>query len=156
MIFDTIDNLNRNMSLYGDAVRRALEFVASLNVEDMPDRVDIDGRRMYVMKQAVDTVQPSQRLAEIHRQYADIHLVLEGEELQGYAPSSLGSETVQDHLEQKDYALFEQVAGEQFFRLKPGMFTVFWPGEAHRPNCSEEGGYRIVKLVVKIHRDLLA
>ncbi|CAG7607229.1 hypothetical protein PAESOLCIP111_00936 [Paenibacillus solanacearum] len=156
MIFDTIDNLNRYKSPYGDAVRRALEFIASLNVEDMPDRVDIDGRRMYVMKQTVETVRPSQRLAEIHRQYADIHLVLEGEELQGYAPSSVSSEMVQDHLEHKDYALFEQVAGEQFLRLKPGTFTVYWPGEAHRPNCSEEGGHRIVKLVVKIHRDLFA
>ncbi|CAG7626922.1 YhcH/YjgK/YiaL family protein [Paenibacillus allorhizosphaerae] len=154
MIFDTVSSLNRNKSQYGHAVQSALQFISSLNVEQMPDTVEIDGKRMYVMKQTVNTVKPSERLAEVHLQYADIHLVVEGEELQGCAPSSGGSVPEQDQLELKDYALFAQVEDEQFIRLKPGSFTIYWPGEVHRPNCSEDGERRVVKLVVKIHRDL--
>jgi biofilm protein TabA len=154
LIFDTINHWEKNQGQYGDVVRRALSFVANVNVTDMPSLLEIDGKRMYVMKQCPTTGTFEERLAEIHAQHADIHLVVEGEEWQGFAMSSSNNSAVEDRLDESDYALYEHVENETRILLRPGDFSVYWPGEIHRPNCHPEGSVHLVKLVVKIHRDM--
>ncbi|UUZ86577.1 YhcH/YjgK/YiaL family protein [Paenibacillus sp. P26] len=83
-----------------------------------------------------------------------MHLVAEGEEWQGFAASAGDAEAVEDRLEVSDYALYKQVENESRILLRPGDFAVYWPGEVHRPNCHPDKGAHLVKLVVKIHRDL--
>ncbi|MNL84744.1 Toxin-antitoxin biofilm protein TabA [compost metagenome] len=61
---------------------------------------------------------------------------------------------MEDRLAESDYALYEQVENESHIRLLPGDFSIYWPGEVHRPNCHPEGAVNLVKLVVKVHRDL--
>ncbi|CAN7229263.1 YhcH/YjgK/YiaL family protein [Paenibacillus sp. LjRoot153] len=154
MIFDTISNWEYNRSQYSDVVRRALKYITHLNVADMPSLLEIDGKRMYVMKQCPVTSPFEERLAEKHAQYADIHLVVGGEEWQGFAAASSNNSSVEDRLAESDYALYEQVDKESRILLRPGDFSIYWPGEVHRPNCHPEGVVPLVKLVVKIHRDL--
>lgn len=155
MIIDTIRNWREHRGQYGDAVCRALEYVANANAADVPSTLELEGKRMYVMKQSPATAPFEERLAEAHALHADIHLVLEGEEWQGFAPAAEVNRAVEDKLAESDYALFEHVENEARFRLQPGDFTVYLPGEIHRPNCHPAGGVHLVKLVVKIHRDLL-
>jgi biofilm protein TabA len=156
VIHDTLSNWERNRRQYGEAVNRALAFVRTIQIGEMPSTVEIDGSRMYVMRQTPDTVPFADRFSEIHDQYADIHLVVEGEEWQGYASASDGNLADTNKLQESDYALFANVFNESFIRLEPGDFTVYWPGEFHRPNCCPDGASRsrLVKLVVKIHKDL--
>ncbi|CAN7641514.1 YhcH/YjgK/YiaL family protein [Paenibacillus sp. LjRoot56] len=154
MILDSISHWENNKCQYGEVVRRALTVISHLNVTDMPSLLEIDGMRMYVMKQTPTTATFEERLAESHAQYADIHLVVEGEEWQGIAPASPHNSSVEDRLEESDYALFEQVEKESRVQLLPGDFSIFWPGEVHRPNCHPKGVVPLVKLVVKIHRDI--
>ncbi|KRE82521.1 hypothetical protein ASG89_14805 [Paenibacillus sp. Soil766] len=154
MIVDTISTWEQNKSQYSGIVRRALAAITQLSVADMPSKIELDGKRLYVMKQSPTTCTSEERLAEVHAQYADIHLVVEGEEWQGYAQDSDNNHSVEDRLAESDYALYEQVENESYMRLRPGDFSIFWPGEVHRPNCHPEGVVHLVKLVVKIHRDL--
>jgi biofilm protein TabA len=154
LIFDTISQWEQNRGQYGEAVRRALAFIANLNVAVLPPLLEIDGKRMFVMKQCPVTGTFVERLAEIHSQHADIHLVIEGEEWQGFASASGSSNVVEDRLEESDYALYEHVENENSILLRQGDFTIYWPGEVHRPNCHPEGQAHLVKFVVKIHRDL--
>jgi biofilm protein TabA len=154
LILDSICNWENNKGQYSEVVREALTAISHLNVTDMPSLLEIDGKRMYVMKQSPVTSTFEERLAESHVQYADIHLVLEGEEWQGFAHASKHNSSVEDRLEESDYALYEHVANESRILLRPGDFSIYWPGEVHRPNCHHEGVVPLVKLVVKIHRDL--
>ncbi|MBD0378845.1 YhcH/YjgK/YiaL family protein [Paenibacillus sedimenti] len=154
MILDTISQWKHNQGQYGDAVRRALAFVANVNIAEMPSMLEIDGKRMYVMKQSPATGTFEEKLAESHAQHADIHVVAEGEKRQGFAPASENNRVVEDRLEENDYALYSHVENETRILLRPGDFSVYWPGEVHRPNCHPEGSVHLVKLVVKIHRDL--
>jgi biofilm protein TabA len=154
LILDSISNWENNKGQYSEVVCRALAVISHLNVADIPSLLEIDGKRMYVMKQTPTTATFEERLAESHTQYADIHLVLEGEEWQGFAPASAHNNSVEDRLEESDYALFEHVEKESRILLRPGDFSIYWPGEVHRPNCHPEGVVPLVKLVVKIHRDL--
>lgn len=155
MIIDTIHHKRDHHYPYGETIRRALDYVMNLNTADMRSTVEFEGKNMYVMKQRPMTKLFEEQLAEAHACYADIHLVLEGEEWQGFASSSDLNRAVEDQLEQRDYILFEHVENEGRIRLLPGDFTVYWPGEIHRPNCHPAGSVHLVKLVVKIHRDLL-
>ncbi|MGO4495232.1 YhcH/YjgK/YiaL family protein [Paenibacillus sp. 2RAB27] len=155
MIIDTIRHRQDHQFQYGEAVCRALEYVINMNTADMRSTVEFEGKNMYVMKQKPMTKLFEEQLAEAHACYADIHFVLEGEEWQGFASTSDLNQTVEDKLEQSDYILFEHVENEGRIRLLPGDFTVYWPGEIHRPNCHPTGSVHLVKLVVKIHRDLL-
>lgn len=154
MIIDRISQWEQNQGQYGEAVRRALAYISKVNVADMPSLLEIDGKRMFVMKQSPTTGTFEEKLAEIHAQHADIHLVVEGEEWQGIAAASGSNSVVEDRLEESDYALFEHVENEARILLRPGDFSIFWPGEVHRPNCHPKGSMHLVKLVVKIHHDL--
>jgi biofilm protein TabA len=154
LILDAISNWAYNKGQYSDVVSQALTVITHLDVTNMPSLLEIDGKRMYVMKQFPTTATFEERLAESHAQYADIHLVVEGEEWQGFAPASTNNSKVEDRLEESDYALFEQVEKESRVLLRRGDFSIYWPGEVHRPNCHPEGVVPLVKLVVKIHRAL--
>lgn len=154
MIFDSISNWEQNRGQYSDVVYRALAYIANVNVADMPSLLEIDGKMMYVMKQCPTTGIFEEKLAETHAQHADIHLVVEGEEWQGFAAASVNNNSVEDRLQENDYALYEHVENESRILLRPGDFSIYWPGEVHRPNCHPEGIVHLMKLVVKIHRDL--
>ncbi|MNR40027.1 hypothetical protein D3C85_1582820 [compost metagenome] len=81
--------------------------------------LELDEKRLYVMKQSPTTCTFAERLAEVHAQYADIHLVIEGEEWQGYAAASSSNTSVEDRLAESDYALFEKVEGGGAMRIAP-------------------------------------
>ncbi|UUZ83853.1 hypothetical protein LJK88_08780 [Paenibacillus sp. P26] len=51
MIFGALRDFERNRGQYGEAVRRALGFVAGLDIREMPATLEIDGKRLFVMKQ---------------------------------------------------------------------------------------------------------
>ncbi|MGG1515938.1 YhcH/YjgK/YiaL family protein [Paenibacillus oryzisoli] len=155
MIIDTIRYRRDHQYQYGEAVCRALEYVINLNPNDIQSTVELEGKNMYLMKQKPTTKLFEEQLAEAHACYADIHLVLAGEEWQGFASHSNKNQAVEDQLEQRDYILFQHVENEGRIRLLPGDFTVYWPGEIHRPNCHLAESVHLVKIVVKIHRDLL-
>jgi biofilm protein TabA len=155
MIFDNLDNWKSHRSQYGPAVEQALEFILNLNLDEMPDKLDIQGEKMFVMKQHPTTANFEERIAEVHKDYADIHLVMEGEEWQAYALSGgKALNLIEDKLEENDYALYRALEEENRILLTKGMFTVYWPGEYHRPNMHHHQQVKLLKLVVKIHRDL--
>lgn len=91
------------------------------------------------------------RKTEIHRDYLDIQIVLEGEETFGYS-----IETPQALLDKPDYEndvlLFNEVSNESFISLKGGDFIIFYPGESHRPQCATREPMTVRKAVVKVHR----
>ena len=154
MIFDSIRCYEKNRTQYGNAVRRALDYLSALDTSNLPSRQELEGNKMYVMLQSPVTEAFEERLAEAHLRHADIHLVLEGEEWQGFAASSEGNVIAENKLADSDYALFRHVENEGRIRLRPGDFSIYWPGEIHRPNCHLQGPIGLTKLVVKIHRDL--
>lgn len=96
----------------------------------------------------------SVRHTEWHKEYADIQLVLSGEEIIHYScedASALPSEE-----KKPDLFILEQPVVEQQVHLKPGYFAVFFPGEPHQALCRAGNEDAIVrKAVFKINRSML-
>ncbi len=117
-------------------------------------RYDIDGDKVFCIIMSPQTQPVEQRQTEIHQEYIDIQLLLEGEETFGYSV-----ETPQALLDKEqltnDVLLFNEVGNESFISARAGDFVIFYPGEAHRPLCATRESMTVRKLVIKVHRDTL-
>jgi len=101
----------------------------------------------YALVQEYETLAPSSLAWEAHRIHADIQLMLEGSEVMGWA-EALEGEGPYD--EPKDVILAPRATGLAAFDLRPGLFVLFLPGEAHRPRGNAGIAMRVRKLVVKL------
>ncbi len=119
-----------------------------------PGSYPLQGERVFVNVMQFATQPPEEKRAELHRNYIDIQILLEGEEriYYGLAGSARACEAWH---EQEDYQLCQQTESEQTLTLKPGMFAVFMPGEPHKPGCTVTQPGMIRKAVIKVHRSLL-
>ncbi|MBB1202500.1 YhcH/YjgK/YiaL family protein [Enterobacteriaceae bacterium 89] len=119
-----------------------------------PGSYTLRGDDIFMNVMQFVTQAPAQKKAELHQQYIDIQLLLEGEEqvLFGVRGTALGCE---DFHAQEDYQLSSRIANQQAITLKPGMFAVFMPGEPHKPGCVVDLPREIKKVVVKVRASLL-
>lgn len=85
---------------------------------------------------------------EYHKKYIDIHIVLEEEEIIGYAPFEDCIETQKYNIE-KDIA-FMKGKNQVEFMLNGTNFLIVFPNEPHLPLLSVEKIKKIKKVVFKI------
>lgn len=145
-----IDHIS-NASFYSGinpGIGRALEYLAQNDFAGLaPGRFDIDGDCLFALVQRYETKPPEQGVWEAHRRYIDVQFVAAGVERMGYAP--IESLTVtQPYADDKD---FELLAGNgDFVTVSIGMFTVFFPQDAHMPCLACGQPAPVVKVVVKV------
>lgn len=94
-----------------------------------------------------------QALFEAHRVYADIQVVLTGQDSCGWVPLP-GLIPQGGYDPAKDVAFYQRPSSSfDFFTLRPGLFAVFFPEDAHLPQVGGPGAVR--KAVAKVRVDLL-
>lgn len=71
-----------------------------------------------------NTQSPVEKKAELHEQYIDIQLLLNGEERILFGMAGTARQCEEFHHED-DYQLCSAIENEQAIILKPGMFAVF-------------------------------
>ncbi|MBD1576142.1 MULTISPECIES: YhcH/YjgK/YiaL family protein [Vibrio] len=117
-------------------------------------RYNIDGDNVFCVLMTPETEPKELRKTEIHRDYLDIQLLLEGEETFGYS-----IETPQPLLDKPEYTndvlLFNEVGNESYISLRANDFIIFYPGESHRPQCATREPMAIKKIVVKVHKSMI-
>ena len=86
--------------------------------------------------------------AETHRHYADIQLILEGEELMGVPVGKLSAET--EYSPEKDIQIWSGPFA--FVTMKAGDWCMFMPGEGHAPSIRDDSTdcRKVKKAVFKI------
>ncbi|ANY66121.1 hypothetical protein BBD42_06355 [Paenibacillus sp. BIHB 4019] len=135
--------------------RQALAWLEQEVTEDTPaGKYEIDGERLFVLVQHVETRPAEEQLAESHKQYIDIQLLLKGRELIRVARDNGEAVVTADELDSRDRLSYKDVSDESDIVLTPGMFAVFFPYDIHRPCCSVEAEMTIRKAVVKLHVSL--
>ena len=148
MIYDKVEN----MSLYFDKlpgfekIEKAYnEFLQNPIKEG---RIDIDGDNLWC-NVASYTVNPDNPLKyEAHREYADVQVMVDGEEVFGWANTKECNVT-EDFEEGCDIAFMDAPNG-QFFQLRKGYFAVFFPEDAHAPCRKSKNSDFAHKLVYKV------
>lgn len=117
------------------------------NFSDMrPSRYELEGSDLYAVVDVYETKAPEEKPWESHKQYADIHFVVKGQELIGYSLYHQ-VKVLQEYDPKTDSSLFEGQG--DYFPLREGSFVVFWPGELHKPGISSNLA-EVKKVVVKV------
>jgi len=144
MILDTLKNLGiyRRVNPLFKVASEYLEGIDRNQLE--PGRYEVRSKEVYALVQEYTTRPRDQGRWEAHRKYTDLHFLLRGEELMGFANiASLRS--LGDYDSAKDV---EHLEGDGIFLTVPeGYFVVFGPEDAHMP-CLEPGRSSTVKKVV--------
>jgi biofilm protein TabA len=132
------------------SLERAFDFLETGNVETKPPgRYPLDGDRLYATVVEDKTMAVETAQFEEHRKYIDIHYLVRGKEMIGSAdPSTLKAK--KPYSTEIEAALYERPAKYKQLQLKPGEFTVFFPGQAHMPGCYLDKSEVIRKVVVKV------
>ncbi len=112
-------------------------------------RYPLVGTDVYAMISTLKTHDPAGAKFETHRNYIDVHSLIAGEETIGYADAS-ALETVKPYDPSDDAVLFSVPASYGKLEMHPGLFAVFFPGQAHLPGCNLNGVHEIRKVVVKV------
>jgi YhcH/YjgK/YiaL family protein len=87
-------------------------------------------------------------LFEAHKKYADIQVLISGEEKIGVLPLDATTVTV-PYDEEKDI-MFLTAEGENYRDAMPGKFFLFFPEDAHRPTVKKTENSQVRKIVVKV------
>lgn len=144
MIVDTLEHLGRYAAL-GPRFADAIACLLHTDWAQMqPGRMLVEENAVWVnlTELALRTDAPRW---EAHVQYADIHVVLRGEETYGWG----FAKRIQPVDREKDFCACEEVREERF-TLQAGEFALFLPGEAHAPGLTDVAGATCRKLIAKV------
>lgn len=144
MIIDTLENLEKYVAV-NPLFTQVSAFVKSSDLQALPaGRIELEGDDLFLnVVEAAPKDKADARL-ETHRRMIDIQIPLTADETMGYAPLSDLAETTYD--EADDISFYPEPA-QQYITVKPGMFVVFFPEDAHAPAISS-GGLR--KIIFKV------
>lgn len=81
---------------------------------------------------------------ETHNDFIDIQIPLSGVEVMGYMPRTDLPEAAYNA--EKDITFYEGQATD-YLTVKPGMFAIFFPEDAHAPGVTPDG---VRKVIVKV------
>lgn len=148
MIYDSIAHLDAYDRLHPNLVK-GLRLLAQPGLADQADGTyQVDGDKLYYFLQSYETKAVNDH-PEAHKHYADIMMMLEGQERIGVAPL----ESVVDTGERPEGDI-RFYSGETVpILLKEDRFAVFLPGDAHAPGIAVGAPAPCRKCVVKVRLD---
>ena len=149
MIFDRIENIEVYAGL-GKNFETAVQFIQKLALNGIEDQeFSVDDDRVYAFARHFSLKESSEVLYESHRRYADIQLLLDGEETM-YAAVTKGMKSKIPYEEEKDIEFYEDSEKHTCLKFVPGDFAVFFPWDAHKPCCRAGRYENSFKLVIKV------
>ena len=146
MILDAVSRLDRYAAL-NPLFLRAAEYLRRSDLNLMADgRYEISGEDAFLTLTRSSLRLATEAPLEAHRLYADIQIVLSGEE--GYGWRSIASCTAPrgTFCAERDI-LFYDDRPDTFLTLRPGGMAVFFPSDAHAPLI---GSGEVRKCIVKV------
>ena len=144
-----IDQLNNAAFYFGisERLETAFRFLEETDPSTLqPGRIEVQGNDVYAMVQHYESRPLEKGKWEAHQRYIDIQYLFEGVERMGYA--NIEQVTLGDYDEVKDFQAL-QAQGE-FFTVRPGMFVIFAPQDAHMPNIAAGEPRANKKIVMKV------
>jgi YhcH/YjgK/YiaL family protein len=152
MIYDTLENFGKYLHT-GSPLFGALAFAVEFDPSKPDGRYEIESEKIYALVSSYETSPASQNRFEIHRKYADVQIVIEGEETVEVSLSSEPKSMI-EYCYAMDKIFLESPGDSASLVMRRGYFTVIYPNEAHRPNCDVHGKQHVRKIVVKIRMNL--
>lgn len=147
MILSTLDRSARYEALH-PLFKPFFDYVKGHDLlRAAPGRISLDGDRLFINNVCADLIPAARQALEAHRDYIDIHVVLEGEERFGWLPLAEAADVRQPFDPAADCALYSDRPAA-WLTLRPGDFVIVFPEDAHAPVVGDGGQVR--KLIGKV------
>lgn len=132
-------------------LQKALGFLRWTNVSELAEgKIEIEGERIYALVQCHDTVATDKPKFEFHRKFIDVHYMVSGEEVIGWAPVERVAIT-EAYDEAKDVAFGTVPSSEVTpLHVRAGQLVVLYPEDAHAPRLAAGRASPVKKIVVKV------
>ncbi len=131
-------------------LRERLQWLEEQDWEGQPDgRIELSGRD-YVNLEHSMTEPECARKWESHRDYLDVHVLLEGEEQIDWAVLP-DAKPVESYPDRDLYFHAATIAAQAHIRMRTGLFVVMYPWDLHRPLVAVGSPVRVRKAILKLH-----
>jgi len=146
MILSSLNYAGRVKTLH-PLFGKLFEYVATHNLLNSDlGKIVIDGDKLFINNINPECVLEHNQKLELHREYIDVHILLEGKERIGWKDIDGLMSCVQTYDSETDSALYQDLP-TTYVDLVPGQFVIVYPEDAHAPLI---GNGRIRKLVAKV------
>lgn len=126
----------------------AIRFLEKCDLSSLVQgRNDVDGENVYINRFDYETMPESEAFFEAHEQYADIHLLLSGEEKIGVSDPNVLEEFERDAA--TDYIGYRGPA-ESYNHMTKDKVLIAFPYEAHMVKVQFADSVKVEKAVVKV------
>ena len=147
MIYTKRKNLHRYFGL-SEAMDTAIRHIQSADLTQLTKgRNEVDGDRVFINRFDYQTMSPEQAIWEGHIQYADIHVLLSGQELIGVTNIEALTETVRKP--EEDFVGFEGKVDSWFPMTTEDILIVF-PEDIHKVKVIHEDSTLVEKACYKV------
>ena len=128
---------------------KAFQFLSEQNLAELEKgRYELERADLFVNVDEYVTRNEEEVLFEAHKKYADIQVLVSGEEKIGVLP--LDATTVSIPYNEEKDIMFLTAEQENYRIAKPGKFFLFFPDDAHRPTVKSAKNSPVRKIVVKV------
>lgn len=146
MILTNLNDCSRYEGLH-PLFKQLFDYVRTHDLLSMPiGRIEIDGDRLFINNSDPDCVAQEDQRLEVHRRYTDVHILLEGNERIGWAPTEELSHISTPYDEEGDFMFYSDSAAS-WVDLTPGQIFIAFPEDAHAPII---GKGKIRKAIAKL------
>lgn len=148
MILGKLKDINRYLHIHPN-LDKAIEFLMQADLERYdPGSYPIDGKDVFMNRFDYETIPENEGFFEGHRDYLDIHILVEGSERLGYEDeSALCVET--PYVEADDFIKYKGEAA-LWYNMIPGCFAIVFPEDIHMPKIQDGEKANVRKAVLKV------
>ena len=144
MVFDKLENIEKYVSL-NPLFAQAFEYLKTTDLLNHESGKEVlkEGELMVNFATARPKTKDEAKL-ETHDKFIDIQIPLSAVETMGVTPRCELKE--ENYNAEKDITFYPGLA-ENYIDVKPGMFVIFFPQDAHAPGVTPQ---EVKKVIVKI------
>lgn len=147
MIFGNITQLS-DYGFLDDQIKECFEYAKQHDLlQYEKGRHEIDGDRLFVNIAEYETTTAENRFWEAHKNYLDLHLMLNGQEQIDL--NFIENMEVKEFVEKDDFLPMEGGKNGDV-TLRSGDFLICYPSDGHRTAVAVDGPEKIKKAIFKV------
>lgn len=147
MIFGNIHNL-KEFPFLEEKVKECFEYAKNHNLVSYEEGShEIDGERLFVNIVEYTTTKPEERFWEAHKNYLDVHVMLQGTEQIDL--NFIQNMDVKEFVEKDDFLPMEGDKNSSVI-LRDGDFLICYPSDGHRTAVAVQEPEKIKKAIFKV------
>ena len=147
MIFGNIHNL-KEVPFLEEKVKECFEYAKNHNLVSYEEGShEIDGERLFVNIVEYTTTKPEERFWEAHKNYLDVHVMLQGTEQIDL--NFIQNMDVKEFVEKDDFLPMDGDKNSSVI-LRDGDFLICYPSDGHRTAVAVQEPEKIKKEIFKV------